>query len=84
MFSKLLSICFSGDDWGHSFNIIVNYEDDYLKHHYVNKTMLFLSSERLNLRPKKKKCYVALTQPKLKNWVGRSGFFFFFFFFYVP
>ena len=33
MFSKLLSICFSGDDWGHSLKIIVNYEDDYLKHH---------------------------------------------------
>ena len=33
------------------------------------------------LRLKKKKCYVALTRPKLKNWVGRSGFFFFFFFF---
>ena len=33
MFSKLLSICFSGDDWGHSCKIIVNYEDDYLKHH---------------------------------------------------
>ena len=38
------------------------------------------------IRPKKKKCYVALTRPKFKNWVGRSGFFFFFFFFffYVP
>ena len=33
LFSKLLSICLSGDDWGHSFKIIVNYEDDYLKHH---------------------------------------------------
>ena len=33
MFSKFLLICFSGDDWGHSFKIIVNYEDDYLKHH---------------------------------------------------
>ena len=33
------------------------------------------------IRPKKKKCYVALTRPKFKNWVGRSGFFFFFFFF---
>ena len=30
---------------------------------------------------KKKNCYVALTRPKFKNWVGRSGFFFFFFFF---
>ena len=49
MFSKLLSIGFCGYDWGHGFKIIVNYEDDYLKHHYVNKTMLFLSSERLNL-----------------------------------
>ena len=39
------------------------------------------------VRPKKKNCYmyVALTRPKLENWVGRSGFFFFFFFFfYVP
>ena len=35
MFSKLLSICFSGDDWGHSLKIIVNYEDDYLKHHIM-------------------------------------------------
>ena len=34
------------------------------------------------IRPKKKKCYVALTRPKFKNWVGRSGFFFFFFFTY--
>ena len=42
MFSKLLSICFSGDDWGHSLKIIVNYEDDYLKHHNVNRTVLFL------------------------------------------
>ena len=33
MFSKLLLICASGDDWGHSLKIIVNYEDDYLKHH---------------------------------------------------
>ena len=32
-------------------------------------------------KAKKKKIYVALTRPKLKNWVGRSGFFFFFFFF---
>ena len=32
-FSKLLSIYFSGDDWGHSLKIIVNYEDNYLKHH---------------------------------------------------
>ena len=31
-----------------------------------------------SIRPKKKKCYVALTRPKFKNWVGRSGFFFFF------
>ena len=30
------------------------------------------------IRPKKKNCYVALTRPKFKNWVGRSGFFFFF------
>ena len=36
----------------------------------------------MKLRPKKKKCYVALTRPKCKNWVGRSGFFFFFFFTY--
>ena len=51
MFSKILSICTSGDDWGHSLKIFVNYKDDYLKHHnfYVNKTMLFLSSERLSL-----------------------------------
>ena len=35
----------------------------------------------ISIRPKKKKCYVALTRPKFKNWVGRSGFFFFFFFF---
>ena len=35
-------------------------------------------------KAKKKKCYVAFTRPKLKNWVGRSGFFFFFFFSYVP
>ena len=42
---KLLSICASDDDWGHSLKMIVNYEDGYLKHH-VNKTMLFLSSER--------------------------------------
>ena len=35
MFSKLLSIYASGDDWGHSLKMIVNYEDDYLKHHYV-------------------------------------------------
>ena len=33
-------------------------------------------------KAKKKKCYVALTRPKFKNWVGRSGFFFFFFFTY--
>ena len=31
--SKLLSICASGDNWGHSLKFIVNYEDDYLKHH---------------------------------------------------
>ena len=31
------------------------------------------------VKAKKKKCYVALTRPKFKNWVGRSGFFFFFF-----
>ena len=31
-------------------------------------------------KAQKKKIYVALTRPKLKNWVGRSGFFFFFFF----
>ena len=30
-------------------------------------------------KAKKKNCYVALTRPKFKNWVGRSGFFFFFF-----
>ena len=30
------------------------------------------------VRSKKKKCYVTLTRPKFKNWVGRSGFFFFF------
>ena len=29
-------------------------------------------------KAKKKNCYVALTRPKFKNWVGRSGFFFFF------
>ena len=34
------------------------------------------------VRPKKKNCYIALTRPKFKNWVGRSGFFFFFFFFF--
>ena len=28
-------------------------------------------------RPKKKNCYVALTRPKFKNWVGRIFFFFF-------
>ena len=33
--------------------------------------------------PPKKNCYVALTRPKFKNWVGRSGFFFFFFFFFL-
>ena len=33
-------------------------------------------------KAKKKSCYVALTRPKFKNWVGRSGFFFFFFFTY--
>ena len=34
---------------------------------------------KLYIRPKKKKCYVALTRPKFKNWVGRSGFLFFYF-----
>ena len=43
-----------------------------------NKLFWFLT------KAKKKKCYVALTRPKFKNWVGRSGFFFFFFFFNVP
>ena len=43
---KLLSICASDDDWGHSLKMMVNnYEDDYLKTSYLNKTMLFLSSK---------------------------------------
>ena len=33
MFSKLTVDLRSGDDWGHSLKIIVNYEDDYLKYH---------------------------------------------------
>ena len=39
----------SDDEWGHILKIIANYEDDYLKISYLNKTMLFLSSERLSL-----------------------------------
>ena len=49
MFSKLLSICFSGDDWEHSFKIIVNYEDDYLKHHMYTKPCCFLVPKGLTL-----------------------------------
>ena len=38
----------------------------------------------INLRPKKKNCYLALTRPISENWVGRSvDFFFFFFFFFL-
>ena len=48
MFSKLLSICFSSDDWGHSENNCELWR--WLsKTSYVNKTMLFLSSDRFNL-----------------------------------
>ena len=36
----------------------------------------------LTSKAKKKKNYVALTRPKLKTWVGRSGFFYIFFFTY--
>ena len=46
-----------------------------IKQHLFNLLLL--------IRPKKKNCYVALTRPKFKNWVGRSGFFFFFFFFFL-
>ena len=35
----------------------------------------------LVIRPTTKNCYVALTRPKFKNWVGRSGLLLFFFFF---
>ena len=51
----------------------------YLNESIVMKFMYFLW---MWIRPKKKNCYVALTRPKFKNWVGRSGFFFFFFFTY--
>ena len=46
------------------------------------KTHIWKYIYMIIIRPKKKNCYVALTRPKLKNWVGRSGFFFFFFFFF--
>ena len=42
----------SDDEWRHSLKMMVNYEDDYKNTHtpsYRNKTMLFLSSERLSL-----------------------------------
>ena len=39
----------SDDEWGDSFKLMVDYEDDYLKKTYLNKTMLFLISERFSL-----------------------------------
>ena len=42
MFSKLLSICASGDAWGNSLKIIVNYEYDYLKYMYTKTCCLLV------------------------------------------
>ena len=54
-----------------------------IQHRNQNSTICFyIESPVIQVRPKKKKCYVALTRPKFENWVGRSEFFFFFFFFF--
>ena len=64
-------------DWTHSVN-----KDKVTNQKLQNctNTMGRLFQWDLPIRPKKKNCYVALTRPKFKNWVGR----FFFIFFYVP